>query len=1186
MKISSQHRKLLDELGRRVLLLDGAMGTMVQRYHLSEADYKGQMFRDIPFQLKGCHDVLCLTRRDVIGEIHSQYLEAGADIITANSFNANEISLSDYGLEDLSYEIARAAAQIAREAADAYTVKNPVKPRFVAGTIGPTNKSASLACDMTDPAKREITFDRLVKAYSRQVEGLVDGGADIILIETVFDTLNAKAAMYSVDEIGKKRNIRIPVMISATISNREGRLLSGQTVEAFYTSVSHADLLSVGLNCGFGPEQLLPYARILSDISRFFTSCHPNAGLPDESGEYTQTPVIFAENARKFLEDGTVNIIGGCCGTTPEHIREISAFIGQQKPRKPRLKSDGLLELSNLDTLKVGALSNFINIGERTNVAGSAKFARLIREKKYDEALEIASRQIEAGARIIDICMDHALIDAPEAMRTFMNLLAAEPEIARVPVMIDSSDWNVIIEGLKVSQGKCIVNSISLKEGEDKFIERSREIRRFGAAAVVMLFDEKGQADTFERKIEVARRAYDLLIDDGFAAEDIIFDPNILTIGTGIAQHDRYAVDFIDAVAWIKKNLPGVRLTGGVSNLSFAFRGNNPLREAIHSVFLYHAIKAGLDMAIVNAQTLRIYSDIESGLLERVEDLVLARRTDAADRLMEFYNNSDSVSSESSNVSDDAVPASTPESLIEQSLLRGKSEGLSQIVERLLSEYDNGLEVIEHVLMPCMDRVGVLFGEGKMFLPQVLKSARVLREAIDLIAPDIESADKTVSRGSVVVATVKGDIHDIGKNIVSLVASCNGFDIIDLGVMAEATKITDETEKIRPVAVLLSGLITPSLTEMVKVVEEFERRGLRVPVIVGGATTTALHTALKIAPVYTGPVFHSNDASHNTRILTGLAGAERETLIAHNRKEQENLRKAYEDAAFEGTLITLEEARKKARLNGLKQIPRSLRHIIFTDVNTAEVSDFIDWNFFASAWGFRGSLDQLLSDPKTRGEVRKVLDDAHALLTRFEKEGILKLEGVVRTFKARKENEDIIIEADRGEVRLPMLRSQSSLKNGECVADYVSDDNGDVTLFALTAGKGLKEFVDECRKKGDDYTAVLAKLLADRLAEAMAEKISLDFPGARFAFGYPAVPDHTLKRETFDLLEVESLTSMRLTENAMITPEESLCGLIVNGGKFFTLGKIGNDQLEVYAAGRGISPEDLRQKLPSYLFDR
>ena len=1148
-------------LSDRVLLLDGATGTMIQRLKLKEEDYKGSRFRDIPFELKGCHDILSLTRPDIIGDIHRQYLRAGADIITTNSFNANAISLGDYELGHLAYEIARESARIAREAADEFTAVDPARPRLVAGTMGPTNKSASMSSDIMNPAMRDITFGQLAEAYMTQAQGLLDGGVDILLIETVFDTLNAKAAIYAIEKLRDMRHKEIPVMISATVSDGGGRILSGQTLDAFYASVAHVNPLTVGLNCAFGPEQMLPHLRRLSEIAQCGVSCHPNAGLPNVMGEYDETPESFARIIKTMLDEGLLNIVGGCCGTTPEHIAEIAEFIDQYKPREIG-KHSRKLTVSNLEPLTISRQSNFINVGERTNVAGSAKFARLIREGNYEEAVSIARKQIENGAQIIDVCMDAPMIDGADSMRTFLNLLASEPDIARVPVMIDSSDWHVIQTGLQVCQGKCIVNSISLKEGESAFLDKAKEIRRYGAAVVVMLFDEEGQADTLERKIQVARRSYDLLVEAGFPAEDIIFDPNILTVATGIKEHDRYALDFINAVRWIKENLPHVKVSGGVSNLSFAFRGNNYIREAMHSAFLYHAIKAGMDMAIVNAGMLKVYSEIEPELLDRIEDVLLVRRDDATERLLDYASGINKAGAEEAAVPQDVKESSDPGSRIRSKLMKGISDGLEVDLKEVMSGGLSAMEIIEKMLMPVMGEIGDLFGAGKMFLPQVIKSARVLKQSISILAPSIEESGCLRNKGKIIIATVRGDIHDIGKNIVGLVAGCGGFDVIDLGVMADAVKIADETEKISPVAVLLSGLISPSLHEMEEVCREFERRGLKVPVIVGGATTSPLHTALKIAPVYGGPVIHSSDASANSKILSKLASAERDTFIKEIRNAQFKLRDDYhKSSANSAAPLSLEEARERKMFT-----PDSPSEFIWTekfvsdDYDIAQVEPYINWDALLSSWDIK-----VRKNPEREGkksdEIGKILEDAGKMLDKIKNEKLLTLQCVAEVVEATPENEDIVLATSKGKVRLTMSRNRKASGNGECVADFLCPEGDRVCLFALTAGVGLSSWMEKLRSEGNDYDAIMAKLVADRLAEAFAVKITDDFlgspeAGCRMAFGYPAIPDHNLKRDVFEILDVDNLTMMRLNEKAMIIPEESICGILFRQGEYFAISDI------------------------------
>ena len=1188
------------------MLLDGGFGTMVQQYGLTEDDYRGERFAAWSVRLKGCNDILALTRPDVVSEIHEKYLAAGADIIETDSFNANAVSLADYGLQDYAYEISRAAAEVARAAADEFTLANPSKPRFVAGSVGPTNRTASMSADVSDPAAREVTFAQLVEAYTAQVRGLLDGGADIILVETVFDTLNAKAALYAIDRECIARGRRIATMVSGTLADSSGRTLSGQTVEAFYASVAHADLLSVGFNCAYGAKQLRPYLERLAAVSEFRISAHPNAGLPNVMGGYDETPQMFAADVGEYLKEGLVNIVGGCCGTTPEHIFELSKIVGDYNPR-PLPERRHELTLSGLEPLRVTPESNFLNIGERTNVAGSAKFARLIREGNYEEALSVARAQVEAGAQVVDVCMDDGLIDGVEAMRRFLNLMASEPEIARVPVMIDSSKWEVLQAGLQAVQGKSIVNSISLKEGEGPMLERAAEIHRYGAAAVVMLFDEHGQADTFERKVEVAERAYKLLTDNGFPAEDIIFDPNILAVGTGIAEHDAYAKAFIDATRWIKQHLPHAKVSGGVSNLSFAFRGNNTVREAMHSAFLCHAIAAGMDMAIVNPQMLQIYTEIEPGLLERVEDLILCRCEDAVERLSE-YTQQVKQAAESRPAAGDEWRQLPVGGRIEYAMMKGNDSHIADDALEAFRATGSPMGVIDSILMPAMDKVGELFGAGKMFLPQVVKSARVMKRAVAALTPYIEqqTADDA-SAGRVLIATVKGDVHDIGKNIVSVVAACNGFRVEDLGVMVDAQRIADEAQRLEADAVMLSGLITPSLDEMIRVCEEFERRGMTVPVIIGGATTSAMHTAVKITPVYSGTVIHSSDAGANSRILAELTSARRDEYIANVRAEQERLRGEYARAEQMRNLVPLAEARAAARRKtaGEVTVPLHTGRIVFPDYDVADAEPYIDWNFFFSSWGIKGRYPEILDDEKYGAEARKLYDDAQALLNRIRDRRLLTLQGVVGIYPAESRGDDIIVTDPKGNRHvLPMLRSQSRSEGCRSLADFVAEKGDYIGLFALTAGVGLQELADEFRAGGDDYQAIMAKLLADRLTEAFAEAVHSfvrremwgyetgerpspqdtvrgRYRGLRMAFGYPATPDHSLKRDVFDLLSVERVTAMHLTDNCMITPGEALCGLMLADAEYFSVGRIDAEQTADYARRRATDEEEIRRLLPN-----
>ena len=1203
------HNRLNDALQERILLLDGGFGTMVQRYGLSEADYRGERFRELPGQLRGCNDLLNLTRPDIIREIHTRYLQAGADLITTNSFNANAISLTDYGISDLAREIARASASIARAAADEYTQRNPSKPRFVAGSMGPTNRTASMSADVSDPAAREVTFSQLAEAYGEQARGLVEGGADVLLIETVFDTLNAKAALYAVDRLGEELGRQLPVMVSGTLADASGRTLSGQTVEAFWVSVSHARLLSVGLNCAYGARQMLPYLERLAAVAEVRVSAHPNAGLPNVMGGYDETPEMFAADVEEYLRRGLLNIVGGCCGTTPEHIFELSKIVGRYAPRPlPAPRHETVL--SGLEPLRIVPEANFINVGERTNVAGSARFARLIREHNYEEALSVARAQVEAGAQIVDVCMDDGLIDGVEAMRTFLNLMASEPEIARVPTMIDSSKWEVLRTGLEVTQGKSVVNSISLKEGEESFLRRAREIHRYGAAVVVMLFDERGQADTYERKIEVAARAYRLLTEAGFPPEDIIFDPNILAVATGIAEHDRYALDFIEAVRWIKAHLPYAKVSGGVSNLSFAFRGNNAVREAMHSAFLYHAIRAGMDMGIVNPQMLRVYSEIEPELLCRVEDVILCRRADAAERLTEYAHEVQQTA-QAQPQAPDAWRAGTLEERIGHAMLKGVADYVEQDALEGYETLGSPMAVIDTLLMPAMERVGALFGEGKMFLPQVVKTARVMKRAVAALTPYIERGAEQAphSAGKVLIATVKGDVHDIGKNIVSVVMACNGYEIRDLGVMVEPSRIVDEAQAWPADCICLSGLITPSLDEMAHVCEELERRGLRIPVIIGGATTSELHTAVKIAPLYSGVVAHSLNASRNSLILSRLLGPDREAYAGEVKRRQEQLRAEYRRTEAARRLLPYAEVKRRALEEEPHRPVEPLYpgRMVFPDFDVADAAPYIDWNFFFPAWGLAGRYPAILDHPEKGAEARKLFDDAQALLHHIAEEHLLTLQAAVGIFPAHREGDDIVATDAKGRnYRFAMLRNQTRGEQNRSLADFIAPEGDWLGCFAVTAGIGLKELTEKFRAAGDDYSAIMAKLLADRLTEAFAEVVHLfvrrrmwgyeggeqpspeeviagHYRGRRMAFGYPASPDHSLKREVFDLLAVERTTGMRLTENWMIDPGEALCGLLFADAEYFSVGHIDQEQLRDYAARRGLDEETLRRLLPNNL---
>lgn len=1144
------------EFNGRILLLDGAFGTMVQKMAPGKCAGK-------------CSDLLNLSDPEIVKEIHRMYLNAGADIIECNSFNSNAVSLSEYGLGSQAYAIARRAAELAVEAVREFGCEE--RKIYVAGSMGPTNRTASIASTGGDAGEREISFDTLADAYYDQARGLLDGGADILLIETIFDTLNAKAAIFAIRLLEKERGIRIPVMISVTLAEG-GRTLSGQTLEAFMASVAHARPISVGLNCSFGAKEMLPHLERLAAIADVPVSVHPNAGLPNLDGGYDETPESFALAMEQFASKGLVNIMGGCCGTTPEFIEAIRPVAAGYEPR-PVPKPDRTTIVSGLEPLRIVPEANFINIGERTNVAGSAKFARLIREGSYAEALSIARAQVYAGAQAIDICMDDGLIDGPQAMSRFINMITADMEIARVPLVIDSSDINTIEAGLKVCPGKPIVNSISLKEGEQAFLEKAALISSYGAAAVVMLFDEKGQAATFERKIEVAERAYRLLEENGFPIQDIIFDPNILAVATGIPEHDLYALDFIKATRWIKENLPHAKVSGGVSNLSFAFRGNNTVREAMHSVFLYHAHRAGMDMGIVNPQMLKVYTDIEPELLEKVEDVILCRRPDASQRLADYaaeLKERELAAAEGGSTARSA--ASTPagslstEERIGMSMVKGISDTIENDVLEMMQKYGSPIAVIDSILMPAMEKVGRLFGEGKMFLPQVIKTASVMKQAVAALTPFIteESGTGKSDGANVITATVKGDIHDIGKNIVSLVLTCNGCNVTDLGVMAEPAAIVKAAKELKADFICLSALITPSLTEMANTCRELARAGISIPVIVGGATTSPTHTAVKLAPEYPGLVVYSANAAENVQIVNNLYGKNRAVAKAMILAEQKRLRDAYQEASGKVTLLDYAECLKEAVAARPAYAPADcapeIRHFSRFDIRKA--AEHIDWETFFAEWGEKSAAG--------REELKR---DALEMLDTFSRENILDLQGVAGTYPVSVEGDDIIV-AGR---RLAMLRNQTAGNRNISAADAAAKA-GRITLFALSAGVGLAEYTASLRASGDDYRAFMAKMLADRLAEGLAEEIVPAQPGERIAFGYPTCPDHSLKKDVFEILDVADHCKFSLTENYMINPAESICGMVIPGAEFFSVGRISEEQLEDYSQRRGL-PIDTVKKL-------
>ncbi|NEM08288.1 methionine synthase [Geodermatophilus normandii] len=1228
-------------LQQRILVLDGAMGTAIQRDRPSEAGYRGERFADWPVDVQGNNDLLVLTRPELVAGIHREYLDAGADVIETNTFNATAISLADYGMSDLAREINVVAARLARREADAATARTPGRPRYVAGAIGPTSRTASISPDVNDPGARNVTFGELVDAYLEQAAGLVDGGADVLLIETVFDTLNAKAAVFAVETLFEQRGRRWPVMVSGTITDASGRTLSGQTTEAFWNSVRHVRPLLVGLNCALGAKELRPYVAELARLAGTFVSAYPNAGLPNAFGEYDEAPEDTAAVLRGFAEDGFVNIVGGCCGTTPAHIAAVAAAVEGLPPRTP-VTSRPALRLSGLEPLTVDEDSLFVNVGERTNITGSARFRRLIRDGDYPTALAVARQQVEAGAQVIDVNMDEGMIDGVAAMARFTRLIASEPDICRVPVMVDSSKWEVIEAGLQQLQGKSIVNSISLKNGEAEFVEQARLCRKYGAAVVVMAFDEDGQADTLERRQRICRRAYDVLTQQvGFPAEDLIFDPNIFAVATGIEEHARYGLDFIEATRWIKENLPGALVSGGVSNVSFSFRGNNPVREAIHAVFLFHAIAAGMDMGIVNAGALEVYEEVPRELRDRIEDVVLARRPDATERLLEIAGDyaGDGAAKEAATEEWRALPVGER---ITHALVKGVDEFVEADTEELRVEISarggRPIEVIEGPLMAGMNVVGDLFGAGKMFLPQVVKSARVMKKAVAHLIPYIEAekqpGDAERTNGTVVMATVKGDVHDIGKNIVGVVLQCNNYDVVDLGVMVPAQKVLDTAKEVGADVIGLSGLITPSLDEMVNLAGEMERQGFEVPLLVGGATTSRAHTAVKVAPRYHGPVIWVKDASRSVPVVAALLSDEqRPALLSATETEYETLRERH--AAREDTrrLLPLAAARAAApeidwssytppRPRMLVQQTRdvctgpacdhrghadAVQHTrVLRDYSLEELRGYIDWQPFFSAWEMRGRFPDILHNPASGEAARRLYADAQEMLDRIVAGRWLTANGVVGLFPAsRVDGEDIEVYTDesRTQVRavLHQLRQQNEGRDGaprKSLADFVAPKEtglrDHVGAFAVTAGLGSAERVTAFKAAHDDYSAILLESLADRLAEAFAERLHervrrefwgyatderLDadaliaerYRGIRPAPGYPACPEHTEKQTIWDLLDVEAATGLQLTESMAMWPGAAVSGLYFSHpeSRYFNLGRVGRDQVEDYARRKG-----------------
>ena len=1220
---------LYEILKNRVLVIAGPMGTNIQLLNLSEKDFRGKQFKNHPTDLKGNYDILSITKPEVVEHVHRQLLEAGTDIIETNTFNANRISQSDYGLEAICYRMNYESAKLLKKLADEFSQKNPDKPRFVAGVLGPTNKTTSLSPDVNNPALRSITYDYLADTYKEATRGLMDGGVDLLLIETIFDTLNGKAALFAIESVFKEKNIRIPIMVSGTIVDASGRTLSGQTIEAFLRSVTHSDILSIGLNCSLGAKELYPYLDRISKVAPLYVSAHPNAGLPNQFGGYDQTPDEMAHEIKEFLDNDFVNIVGGCCGSTPGHIRAIVCEVENNAKPRPKPEKDHMLWLSGLEPLLVDKSRNFINIGERTNVAGSKKFAGLIREEKYEEALSIAREQVENGAQIIDICMDDAMLDAEKCMVHFLNLIATEPEIVKVPVMIDSSKWSVIEEGLKCVQGKPVVNSISLKEGEEVFLRQALKIKQYGAAAIVMAFDEQGQADSYERKIKICKRAYNLLTQKiGFLPEDIIFDPNVLAIATGIDEHNNYAVDFINATRWIKENLPYAKVSGGVSNLSFSFRGNNVVREAMHTVFLYHAMQAGMDMGIVNPSMLEVYDNIPEDLLELVEDLVLNRRPDATERLIKF---AEEVKDEGKKAekSEDWRKSSVEERL-RHALVKGITDYIDQDVMEARKNYARALNVIEGPLMDGMNIVGDLFGSGKMFLPQVVKSARVMKKAVSTLLPYIEAEKETEedgkisSSGKIVLATVKGDVHDIGKNIVGVVLSCNNYEVIDLGVMVPNDKIFQALEKHRPDIVGLSGLITPSLEVMAEFASELEKRKMKIPLLIGGATTSKIHTAVKIEPKYSGPVIHVKDASRSVGVVNSLTSRDlKDPFIRAVQLEYKELRSSYADSTSKVKYVSLEKARNnRLRIDWIKapiHKPGFIGIKVFEDYPIAEIRKYISWIFFFVVWQLRGKFPDLLDDPRQGEEARKLFRDANQLLDRIEKEKLLKANGVIGFFPANAVGDDIEVYADESgkktAARFVNLRNQVQKDDGTpnlCLSDFIAPKKTGITdyigAFAVTAGIGIDAALKEFDKQQDDYSGIMIKALADRLAEAFTELIhekvrkewwgyaaneNVDmeglfyekYQGIRPAHGYPACPDHSEKETLFRLLNAPGNSGITLTESYSMVPAASVSGLMFAHpeSKYFFVGKVSRDQVEDYALRKGVTPEVAEKWLASNL---
>ncbi|MBK8406970.1 MAG: methionine synthase [Sandaracinaceae bacterium] len=1220
---SSLHDQLRALLEERLLYIDGAMGTMVQRHGLVEADYRGERFQAHPSDLKGNTDLLVLTRPDVIRGVHEQYLAAGADILETNSFNANRISQADYAMEHLVYELNVASAKLAREAADKYSTKD--KPRIVAGTLGPTNRTLSLSPDVNDPGFRAVTFDEMRAAYAEQTRGLLDGGSDVLLVETIFDTLNAKAATAAIDDVFRERGVRVPVLVSVTIIDNSGRTMSGQNIEAFWTSMEHVQPLTIGINCGLGAEQMRPFVQNLSTVATTYLSAYPNAGLPNAMGEYDQSPREMARFMREFAEEGLVNVLGGCCGSTPDHIAAIVDATKHVRPRKPSPVSHNA-RYSGLEPLVLTKDSGFQMVGERTNITGSKKFARLIKEGNYDEAVTVALQQVRGGANILDVNMDEAMLDSEAAMTRFLNLLAVEPEIARVPIMVDSSKWSVIEAGLKCVQGKAIVNSISMKEGEADFIDKAHKVRQYGAAAVVMAFDEAGQADTVERRVSICQRAYRILVEQvGFAPEDIIFDPNVFAVATGIEEHNRYAIDFIEATKQIKQVCPGARISGGISNLSFSFRGNDKVREAMHSAFLYRAIAAGMDMGIVNAGQLEVYEEIPKELRDAVEDVLFDRRPDATERLVTLAETVKGAGK--TQVEDLAWRDADVRDRLRHALVKGITDFIEVDTEEARSQLAKPLDVIEGPLMDGMAVVGDLFGSGKMFLPQVVKSARVMKRAVAYLEPYMD-AEKEGSgqqaRGKILMATVKGDVHDIGKNIVGVVLGCNNYGVIDLGVMVAADEILRRAEAEKVDAIGLSGLITPSLDEMVHVAKEMKRRGFTLPLLIGGATTSKQHTAVKIAPQYDGPVIHVIDASRVVRVVSHvLDAAGSADYVAEVKRDQENTRGLFAERRNRPrvALPVARELRPQLTFDATTVPTPSFTGLrILEDIPLTDIVPYIDWTFFFAAWDLKGRFPKILEHAQHGEAARDLYENGQRLLAEIIRDGSLKASAAYGFWPANSDGDDIVVYTDETRtaerLRFNMLRQQAEKPTGQpylSLADYIAPVGSGVAdhvgAFAITAGIGVEKLAARYEAALDDYNAIMVKALADRLAEAGAEYlhararrdwgygvdesltsedlIEERYRGIRPAFGYPACPDHTEKSKLFTLLEAER-AGVTLTEHFAMMPASSVSGIYLAHpeARYFPIGQIDRDQVRDYAARKGETLSHVERWLaPSLAYD-